>query len=87
MVPTLRHGDTVLVRHGARVRAGDVVLATFRSLPGRLVLKRAGHEVDGGWWLVSDNAFAGGDSSAHGVADVRARALFRITAGLPRRVR
>jgi serine protease Do len=27
MVPALRHGDAVLVHHGARVRPGDVVLA------------------------------------------------------------
>ncbi len=87
MVPTLRDGDTVLVRYGARVRPGDVVLGAFRSMPERLVLKRAEHAVDNGWWLVSDNAFAGGDSVAHGVADVRARVVFRITPGRPGRVR
>jgi phage repressor protein C with HTH and peptisase S24 domain len=77
MVPTLRDGDVVLVRHGAPVRSGDVVLARFRSMPERFVVKRAVHEVDGGWWLASDNAAAGGDSAAHGVADVLARVTLR----------
>jgi phage repressor protein C with HTH and peptisase S24 domain len=87
MVPTLRHGDTVLVRHGAPVRPDDVVLATFRALPDRLVLKRAVRRQDDGWWLASDNPFAGGDSDTHGVADVHARVRLRIAPGRPRRVR
>jgi len=77
MVPTLRDGDVVLVRHGVPVRTGDVVLARFRSLPERFVIKRAVREVDGGWWLASDNVAAGGDSAAHGVADVLARVVLR----------
>jgi len=87
MVPTLRHGDTVLVRHHARIRPGDVVLASFRDLPDRLVLKRAADPRDGGWWLTSDNAAAGGDSASHGVADVHARVVLRLTPGMPCRVR
>jgi phage repressor protein C with HTH and peptisase S24 domain len=87
MSPTLRHGDTVIVRHGARIRPGDVVLATFRALPDRLVLKRAVRPADGGWWLASDNPSAGGDSATHGVADVHARVWLRVSKGLPRRVR
>jgi phage repressor protein C with HTH and peptisase S24 domain len=88
MVPTLRHGDVVLVRHGARIRPGDVVLARFRSMPGRDVLKRAVRAVDAGWWLASDNAAAGGDSAVHGVADVAARVVLRLRPGrLPTRVR
>lgn len=75
MVPTLRHGDVVLVRHGARVRCGDVVLACFRTMPQRPVVKRAVRPADGGWWLASDNAAAGGDSAQHGVADVLARVV------------
>lgn len=73
MVPTLRDGDTVLARHGALIEPRDLVLARFRSLPERLVVKRAVRAVDGGWELVSDNPFAGGDSAVHGVADVHAR--------------
>jgi phage repressor protein C with HTH and peptisase S24 domain len=87
MVPTLRHGDVVLVRRGAGVRPGDVVLARFRTLPDRLVVKRAGQESDGGWWLVSDNPLAGGDSATHGVADVRGRVVLRMRRGVPRRIR
>ena len=78
MIPTLRDGQTVLVRYGVAPRAGDVVLATFRSMPGRLVLKRAVEQRDGGWWLRSDNTFAGGDSDTHGVADVHARVVLVI---------
>lgn len=85
MVPTLRDGDTVLVRHGTRIRPGDVVLATFRAMPDRLVLKRAVRRQDDGWWLASDNTFAGGDSAAHGIADVRGRIVLRLGRGRPRR--
>jgi signal peptidase I len=89
MSPTLRDGDLLLVRPGVRVRPGDVVLAVFRTLPDRHVIKRAVRPVEGGWWLESDNTFAGGGSASHGVADVRARAVLRIPAGerRPRLVR
>jgi phage repressor protein C with HTH and peptisase S24 domain len=87
MVPTLRDGDRVIVRHGACIRTGDVVLATFRSLPDRLVLKRAIEPRDGGWWLASDNPAAGGDSSSNGVADVHARVIVLVRSGRLSRVR
>jgi phage repressor protein C with HTH and peptisase S24 domain len=87
MVPTLRDGDSVLVRHGARIRPGDVVLARFRAEPELLVLKRAMREMDDGWWLVSDNKFAGGDSFTHGIADVLGRVVLRLSHGMPRPVR
>jgi signal peptidase I len=77
MVPTLKHGDRILVRWGARVQPGDVVLGRFRSLPELLVIKRADHLLQDGWYLRSDNEYAGGDSSSHGVADVLARAQWR----------
>jgi hypothetical protein len=80
MVPTLRHGDLVVVRRGASIRPGDVVLATFRAMPERLVIKRAVRPQDGGWWLCSDNEFVGGDSRIHGVADVAARVVLRFRA-------
>jgi phage repressor protein C with HTH and peptisase S24 domain len=86
MVPTLRDGDWVLVRHGARIGGGDVVLATFRTMPDRLVLKRAVRPQDGGWWLASDNVAAGGDSDAHGVADVHARVTWIVRGGRPHRL-
>jgi signal peptidase I len=87
MTPTLRDGDLVLVLYRAAARPGDVVLARFRSMPERLVLKRAVREQDGGWWLASDNEFAGGDSRVHGVADPLARVLLRLRPGRPRVVR
>jgi phage repressor protein C with HTH and peptisase S24 domain len=92
MVPTLRDGDLVLVRCGGRVRPGDVVLAMFRALPDRYVVKRASRLADAGtdgWWLTSDNAFAGGDSESHGVATVIGRVVVRWPAQgrRPRRVR
>ncbi|MEE6257144.1 S24/S26 family peptidase [Plantactinospora sonchi] len=78
MVPTLRHGDAVLVRRGGRaVRAGDLVVAEFRGRPGLLVVKRAERAVDGGWWLRGDNSFVTDDSRAYGVADVWGRVVLR----------
>jgi phage repressor protein C with HTH and peptisase S24 domain len=74
MVPALRDGDCLLVRRGARVRPGDLVVARFRSRPELLVVKRAVEARDGGWLLASDNPFAEGPS---GVADVEARVLLR----------
>lgn len=81
MSPTLRDGDVVLVRHGARIRAGDVVLAVYRSMPAHHVLKRAVRPVSAGWWLMSDNAAAGGGSDVHGVADVLGRVILRYRPG------
>ncbi|MEU1810082.1 S26 family signal peptidase [Micromonospora sp. WMMD1076] len=78
MAPTLRHGDAVLVRtRGRPVRAGDVVVAVFRSRPDLLVVKRAVEPRDGGWWLRGDNDFVADDSRAYGVADVRGRVVAR----------
>ncbi len=74
MVPTLRDGDFVLVGRGAGVRAGDLVVARFRSRPELLVVKRAVEPQDGGWLLASDNPFVDGPS---GVADVEAKVLLR----------
>ena len=81
MTPTVRSGDAVLVRRGARIRRGDVVLATFRDNPGRMVVKRAVRPVGDGWEVASDNPFAGSDSSVHGLADVHGRAVLRLRAG------
>jgi phage repressor protein C with HTH and peptisase S24 domain len=87
MVPTLRHGDTVLVRTEAPARPGDVVLARFRAMPDRFVVKRAVRATEDGWWLASDNEFAGGDSATHGVADVHGQVVLRLRRGVPRRVK
>ncbi len=77
MAPTLADGDALLVRRGARARAGDVVVARFRSRPDLLVVKRAVREQDGGWWIQGDNEFVADDSRAYGVADVIGRVLVR----------
>ena len=77
MSPTLRAGDALLVRHGGRVRAGDVVVARFRSRPDLLVVKRAVRKQDQGWWVRGDNEFVRDDSRAYGVADVIGRVLCR----------
>ncbi|MEV4617800.1 S24/S26 family peptidase [Asanoa sp. NPDC049573] len=78
MAPTLRDGDALLVLRGGRaIRSGDIVVATFRTRPGLLVVKRAVREQDGGWWLRGDNEFVTDDSRAYGVADVHGRVLLR----------
>jgi nickel-type superoxide dismutase maturation protease len=85
MVPTLRHGDAILVRRGGRVRAGDVVVARFPAGPGHLVVKRAVRPVPGGWWLEGDNPFVTDDSRAYGPAEVLGRVAWRYWPR-PRRV-
>ena len=86
-IESVRSGDVVIVRHTAAVQVGDVVLARFRALPDRLVVKRAVRREADGWWLASDNSFAGGDSETHGVADVLGRVVLKLRPGGPRRVR
>ena len=77
MAPVLRSGDALLVRRGGQVRAGDIVVARFRSRPDLLVVKRAVEPRDGGWWVRGDNEFVQDDSRAYGVADVIGRVLIR----------
>ena len=79
MRPTLRPGDRLLVRYGARVHPGSVVLARFPD--GTLAVKRA-HERrttpggGSGWWLLSDDPSTGVDSRHRGpVADDRVLAV------------
>ena len=77
MVPTLRHGDALLVRPGARIRPGDVVIGRFPAGPDLLVVKRAVRPVEGGWWLEGDNPLVLDDSRAYGPGVVLARVLGR----------
>lgn len=83
MAPTLLPGDWLLVRHGAPVGPGVIVLARFRSRPELPVIKRTVAEQDGGWLLASDNPRQGSDSRTYGVADVDATVVRIWRRGLP----
>lgn len=87
MLPTLREGDRLLVRYGARVRPGALVVARFPD--GTVAVKRAqerrpvrsGATAAGavGWWLVSDNPDEGVDSRHRGpVAEDQVLAVVRL---------
>ncbi len=83
MLPGLSAGDRLLVRYGARVRPGDVVVARFAD--GTLAVKRATERRTTrtgapAWWLLGDNP-AGVDSRHRGPvaeADVLGVALARV---------
>jgi nickel-type superoxide dismutase maturation protease len=68
MLPTLRPGDWLLVRLGASVAVGDVVVARHPYEADVLTVKRIafregegeGGAGGGGWWLESDNQKAPG---------------------------
>ena len=77
MVPTLRHGDALVVRRGGPVRPGDLVIARFPRGPDLLVVKRAIRPAGNGWWLEGDNPLVADDSRAYGPGIVLARVLFR----------
>ena len=77
MVPTLRHGDALMVRRGAGVRPGDLVIARFPRGPDLLVVKRAIRPAGNGWWLEGDNPLVADDSRAYGPGIVLAKVLFR----------
>jgi nickel-type superoxide dismutase maturation protease len=77
MLPTLRPGDCLLVRHGAPIRPGDVVVARFPSRAGLLVVKRAVRAEGGLWWVQGDNPAGQDDSRRYGPAEVVARVLVR----------
>ncbi|MCX2924316.1 nickel-type superoxide dismutase maturation protease [Streptomyces sp. NEAU-W12] len=67
MVPTLHHGDRLLVHYGAPVRPGCVVVLRHPFQQDLLVVKRAAERREGGWWVLGDNRYAGGDSTDYGV--------------------
>lgn len=82
MVPTLYHGDRLLVRYGARIRPGAVVLVRHPLRQDLLVVKRAAERRTKGWWLLSDNQFVENDSREYGpVPDdlVLGRVLLRLS--------
>ena len=64
MEPTLRDGDTLLVRYDRTPGPGDLVVV---RLPGRgLAVKRAWRRYEAGWWVERDNPAAGTDSWSAG---------------------
>lgn len=82
MLPVLRPGDRLMVRRGAEVRPGDLVVARLPGDPGRMIVKRAVWRADGGWWLESDNQRAAGRKDSWDFGAVPAsllvgRVLFR----------
>ncbi|MFD3868765.1 nickel-type superoxide dismutase maturation protease [Streptomyces sp. NPDC058623] len=82
MVPTLVHGDRLVVRYGAPVRPGDVVVFRHPLQQDLLVVKRAAERRPGGWWMLGDNPFnESGDSTDYGAVPeelVLATAVLRL---------
>ena len=79
MTPTLREGDRLLVRYGARPRAGAVAVVRFAD--GVVAVKRLDHRSSDGWWVVRDNTLEGRDSFSGGTIaeeDVLALVLHRL---------
>ncbi|MGH3497608.1 MAG: S24/S26 family peptidase [Nocardioidaceae bacterium] len=86
MLPTLRDGDRLLVRHGTTPRVGR--LAVVRLPDGVVAVKRVtGHDHDG-WWVERDNPGEGVDSWTVGAIsdrDVVAVVVLRVWPWRPRR--
>ncbi|MFI5826967.1 nickel-type superoxide dismutase maturation protease [Streptomyces sp. NPDC051578] len=82
MVPTLLHGDRLLVRYGAPVRPGAVVVLRHPFQQDLLVVKRAVERRPGGWWVLGDNPYnETGDSTDYGTVPeelVLATAVLRL---------
>lgn len=79
MLPTLREGDRLLVRYGARPRPGSLVVVRLPDRP--LSVKRATHREADGWWVERDNPAEGVDSWLVGAipdGDVVAVVLARL---------
>ncbi|MFF4831883.1 nickel-type superoxide dismutase maturation protease [Streptomyces sp. NPDC001315] len=67
MVPTLYHGDVLVVQHRGRIGPGDIVVLRHPLQQDLLIVKRATERREGGWWVLADNSFAGNDSNDYGV--------------------
>ncbi|MCH0538263.1 nickel-type superoxide dismutase maturation protease [Streptomyces sp. MUM 203J] len=55
MLPTLRHGDRLLVRYGAVPKPGTVAVLRHPFQQDLLIVKRLVGRRDGGWWVLGDN--------------------------------
>ncbi|MER7538729.1 nickel-type superoxide dismutase maturation protease [Streptomyces sp. NPDC097704] len=90
MVPTLLHGDQLLVQYGARLRPGVVAVLRHPLQQDLLIVKRLIERRDGGWWVLGDNPDAEGDSRVFGAVPPdlvlgRVRARYRpVTPGRQR---
>ena len=84
MVPTLRPGDWLLVRYGAEIRPGDLVVVELPERP--LSVKRAVRRVGERWWVQGDNPNASTDSRTLGAVPVLGRVLWRYWPLVRRRV-
>ncbi|MET8680607.1 nickel-type superoxide dismutase maturation protease [Streptomyces sp. NPDC004647] len=81
MVPTLQPGDRLVVRYGAPVRPGGVVVLRHPMQQDLLIVKRAVERREGGWWVLGDNPFVENDSREFGAVPdelVLARARVRL---------
>ncbi|WP_236075529.1 nickel-type superoxide dismutase maturation protease [Streptomyces coffeae] len=81
MQPTLYPGDQLVVRYGAPVRPGDVVVLRHPFRQDLLIVKRAVERREGGWWVRGDNPYVENDSREFGVVPdelVVARAWVRL---------
>jgi len=78
MVPNLGYGDQLLIRYGAQISVGDVIV--FRR-SGQNDIKRVESISDEGIFVVGDNLMASLDSRTYGLIrhdQVLGKALFRI---------
>ncbi|RST18449.1 nickel-type superoxide dismutase maturation protease [Streptomyces sp. WAC05374] len=67
MVPTLHHGDQLLVHYGAPLKPGQVAVLRHPLQQDLLIVKRLVERRDGGWWVLGDNGAAEAvDSRAFG---------------------
>lgn len=86
MVPTLLPGDFLLVRRGARVRAGDLVVGVRPGRPALLLVKRAVRCAgENRWWIEGDNAAESDDSRLYGPVEITGRVLWRYWPPVRRR--
>ncbi|CUM38516.1 Probable peptidase SodX for nickel-dependent superoxide dismutase [Streptomyces venezuelae] len=65
-MPTLLHGDQLLVHYGGRLRPGAVAVLRHPLQQDLLIVKRLIERRDGGWWVLGDNPDAEGDSRVFG---------------------
>jgi nickel-type superoxide dismutase maturation protease len=81
MLPALRPGDHLVVKYGAPVGPGDVVVVRHPLQHNLLIVKRIAERRPTGWWVVGDNPDVRNDSREFGAVPdelVIARAWMRL---------